>query len=216
MSASGACLSTAIFAAAALLGRPYMQIMVSGQAAVGVVVSTVQLVSAVISVWGASPEAIAAFIADDGIGEGVAEEQAAQIFFGVSVLFMASTLAAHLWLTRQPLYKSTVGHTDMHKPQATIEDTEERRGLIAAVGPSASPSDSASDVLRVFKANVIFMFSVAYIFMVTLVRTPICCVRVILSVLARLYILPSQFRCYRQIRMCTHSFFLLSTSWHSV
>jgi len=192
-----------------------MQIMVSGQAAVGVVVSTVQLVSAAISVWGASPEAIAAFIAGGGIGEGVAEEQAARIFFGVSVLFMASTLTAHLWLTRQPLYKSIVGRAGLHKPQATIEDTDEHRGLIA-VGPSASPSDSAPDVLRVFKANFIFMFSAAYTFTATLVRTPICCVRVILIVLTRPYTLPSQFRCYRQIRMCTRSFLPLSTSWHSM
>jgi len=210
MSASGACLSTAIFAAAALLGRPYIQIMVSGQAAVGVVVSTVQLVSAAISVWGASPKTAAG-----GIGEGVAEEQAARIFFGVSILFMASTLAAHLWLTRQPLYKSTVGRADMHKPQPTIEDTDERRGLLA-VRPSVSLSDAASDVLQVFKANFIFMFSVACTFVVTLVRTPICCVRVILIVLTRPYTLPSQFRCYRQIRMCTRSFLPLSTSWHSM
>ncbi|KAL4081983.1 nucleoside transporter-domain-containing protein [Scleroderma yunnanense] len=168
MSAAGACLSTAIFAGAALLGRSYMQAMVSGQAAVGVVVSVVQLISSAISVWDATPEDIATFIAYDGAAEGVAEEQAAQIFFGVSVLFMASTLATHIWLTRQPLYKSTVGLMDMHKPQGSIEDTEERHGFASGV----SPSDSWSDVLRVLNANLIFMFSIAYTFIVTLAVFP--------------------------------------------
>ena len=215
MSTAGACLSTSIFAAVALLGRPYMQIMVSGQAAVGVVVSTVQLVSAAISVWGTSPEAIATFIADGGIGEGVAEQRAARMFFGVSVLFMASTSVAHLWLTRQPVYKETVGHADMHKHQDTIEDTEEDYGFIT-IGSGASPSDSVSDVLRVFKANFVFMFSVGYIFAVTLVRTPNCYVNLVLIFLARLYTLLSRLRCYRQIRMCIPFSLPPFISWHSM
>ncbi|KAI6034106.1 nucleoside transporter-domain-containing protein [Pisolithus microcarpus] len=172
MSASGVYLSTAVYAGAALLGGPYMQSTVSGQAAIAVIVSTVELISSSLSVWGASPEAIATFIAEDGIGDGKTEESAARVFFGVSVLFMASTFVASVWLTKQPLYKSTVGILD-HQPKAPegTEDDEERHGLATSTQsiPLSSPS---LDLWQVFKANFSFMLSTAYTFIATLAIFP--------------------------------------------
>ncbi|KAI6047060.1 nucleoside transporter-domain-containing protein [Pisolithus marmoratus] len=172
MSASGVYLSTAVYAGAALLGGPYIQSTVSGQAAIAVIVSTVELISSTLSVWGASPEAIATFIAEDGVGDGKTEESAARIFFGASVLFMAFVFAASVWLTKQPLYKSTVGLLDHQlKASEVAEDDEERHGLVSSRQIISSPSPS-SDLWRVFKTNLSFMFSTAYIFITTLAIFP--------------------------------------------
>ncbi|KIN95721.1 hypothetical protein M404DRAFT_165111 [Pisolithus tinctorius Marx 270] len=172
MSASGVFLSTSVYAGAALLGSPYMQSTVSGQAAIAVIVSTVELISSTLSVWGASPETIATFIAEDGIGDGKTEESAARIFFGVSVLYMAFTFAASVRLTKQPLYKSTVGLLD-HQPKASeiAEDDEERHRLVSGRQNISSPKPS-SDLWRVFKDNFPFMFSTAYTFIATLAIFP--------------------------------------------
>lgn len=55
--------------------------MISGQAAIAVVVSVVQVVTSASSVWGSTPEAIAAFISNDGIEDGTAEQDSARFFF---------------------------------------------------------------------------------------------------------------------------------------
>ncbi|KAI6105461.1 nucleoside transporter-domain-containing protein [Pisolithus sp. B1] len=145
---------------------------VSGQAAIAVIVSTVELISSSLSVWGASPEVIATFIAEDGVGDGKTEESAARIFFGISVLFMASTFAASVWLTKQPLYQSTVGILD-HQPKApeVAEDDEERHGFVTS-RQSISSYGPSSDLWQVFKANFSFMLSTSYTFIATLAIFP--------------------------------------------
>lgn len=170
MSAAGSYLQVSVYAGAALLGGAYMQATVAGQAAVAVAVSIVQLVSSAVSVWDASRQDIATFISEGGIGDGKAEELSARSFFGVSVLFMTLTFVAYMWLTKQPSYKTSVGTLERNSKleDARDGDAEERLELVS-VGKS-TPTNEASEAWRVFTANITFMFSVTYVFIVTLVR----------------------------------------------
>ncbi|KIJ70470.1 hypothetical protein HYDPIDRAFT_78688 [Hydnomerulius pinastri MD-312] len=170
LAACAAYLSTAVYAGAALFGGSYLQYVLSGQAAVAVAVSAVQVASSAVSVWGSTPNTIAAFIAGGGATDGKAEEVAARIFFGVSIVFSGFTFAAYTWLTRQPVYKATVGVLEQQYKIGS-EDVEERRGLVSH-GPSSAISDPKTHALRVLKENFIFMFSIAYVFVVTLAVFP--------------------------------------------
>ncbi|KAF8843172.1 hypothetical protein BDN67DRAFT_897852 [Paxillus ammoniavirescens] len=170
LAVSAGYLATSVYAEAALLGTSHLQTVMSGQAAVAVAVSAVQVASSAVSVWGSTPSTIATFVASGGAGDGQAEEMAARIFFGVSTVFLAFTLAAYTWLTRQPAYMLTVGHLEQHH-KGRDGDAEELRGLIGS-GPDNVPSDPRMHVLGVLKENFIFMFSIAYVYVVTLAVFP--------------------------------------------
>ncbi|KAF9222057.1 hypothetical protein BS17DRAFT_232536 [Gyrodon lividus] len=170
LAVSAGYLATAVYAGAALLGASYLQTAMSGQAAIAVAVSAVQVASSAVSVWGSTPSSIAAFVASGGAGDGLAEEMAARIFFGVSTVFLAFTLVAYTWLTGQPVYKSTVGILEQYN-EVGDGDAEELRGLMEGE-PGSPPSSPNVHVLRVLKENFIFMFSVAYVFVVTLAVFP--------------------------------------------
>ncbi|KAF8138672.1 nucleoside transporter-domain-containing protein [Boletus edulis] len=141
---------TAVYAGAALLGAPYLQTVISGQAAVAVAVSVVQVVSTLISLWGSSPEPGSMKVTMANAGDDQAEEIAARIFFGVSTIFLCIILAAYAWLTRQPFYKSVISTLEPHYETG---DIDERTGLVEDDRRN-SPTDK----------NVTFMFSIAYVF----------------------------------------------------
>ncbi|KAF9247133.1 nucleoside transporter-domain-containing protein [Melanogaster broomeanus] len=167
LAVSAGYLGTAVYAGAALFGTSYLQTVISGQAAVAVAVSAVQVASSAISVWGSTPSSIAAFVASGGAEDDQAEGIAARIFFGVSTVFLAFTLVAYTWLTRQPAYRSTAGLLEQHR-KAGDEDSEELCGLM----DGGVPSSPNVHVLRVLKENFIFMFSISYVFVVTLAVFP--------------------------------------------
>ncbi|KAF8132027.1 nucleoside transporter-domain-containing protein [Boletus edulis] len=164
-------LCTAVYAQAALLGASALQFMLSGQAAIGVVVSSVQVASSVIAIWGSSPKSVStvAMRANDRT-----EETAARIFFGVSAVFLCITLVVYTRLMRQPFHKPVTGAMNHHPGDGT---PDERIGLIADQRRIAS-TDSNSHVYRVFGKNLIFMFSIAYVFVVTLAVYPAITARV--------------------------------------
>ena len=100
-----------------------------------------------------------------------AEALAARIFFGISAVFLCITLGSFTWLTRQPLYKSVTRALEQHH-RAGVAD--EHSGLL--VDNSRSPSSAPnSDIYQVFRQNLVFMFSIAYVFVVTLVSVSHCC-----------------------------------------
>lgn len=154
-------LCTSVYAGAALLGASFLQTVLSGQAAIAVAVSAVQVASSIIGLWGSSPGSASMEDSRDG----QAEEIAARIFFGVSAIFLGITFAAYFWLTRQPFYKSAISTLE---PHCGVEDTEERARLVAGDRRNSSTVPN-SHVYQVFKRNLVFMFSVAYVFAVTLV-----------------------------------------------
>ena len=155
-------LCTAVFAGAAILGASFLQTVLAGQAAVGVAVSAVQLLSSVISLSGSSPNSGTTVVIEGADGE--AEAMAARIFFGVSTVFLGVTLVAYAWLAREPFYKSV---TDVLEQHRQVASPEELTGLVT--NDSRSSTGNNSNVVRVCKQNWMFMFSIMYVFMVTLV-----------------------------------------------
>lgn len=138
--------------------------MLSGQAAIAVAVSAVQVVSAMISLWGSSSKSVTTEVIRAEGSDTEPEAIAARIFFGISAIFLGVTLVAYTWLTRQPSYKSVINALERHRE---VGDAEEHTGLVA--DDSRNPlTGTKSHVFRVFKQNWIFMFSVAYVFAVTL------------------------------------------------
>ena len=148
---AGSYLQTAVVAVASLFGSATMQAVMAGQAFVGVVVSTVQLLSAATSVR-ASASAREANLEYD---EGAAEARAAALFFGLSTLFLLATIGAQSWLVRMPEYKAVMRPLEHTKRN----DEAEHSGL---------PQEKGR-ILRVAKANIGYEVAVGYVFTVTLV-----------------------------------------------
>ncbi len=163
--AAGSYLQTAVVAVASLFGPSAMQAVMSGQAAVAVVISGVQVLSAAASVRGSKPEAVAS--------PSEPEEQSAFIFFGLSTVFLVVCAFVHSWLISLPAYKSVVSQT-MSRERL---DTAEGAGLLEESGngdeydQQHGKRDQKNQVVRIAKANGIFNFAVGYVFVVTLVST---------------------------------------------
>ncbi|KAJ6510187.1 nucleoside transporter-domain-containing protein [Mycena vitilis] len=163
--ALGAYLQTAIIVIASLFGPACVQALMSGQAAVAVAVSSVQVFSALASVWGQSRESIAAYVSD-----GEPEERSALIFFSLSTVFLIVSAAAHGWLVTMPAYTAVAGSLDHQKVISEAGNSDELRGLVST-GRNES-SDEKGQILRVAKANVVYEVAVCYVFVVTLAVFP--------------------------------------------
>lgn len=134
----------------------------SGQAAVAVAVSGVQVVSAAVSVWG-KPRTFQ--------GDGTAEERSAFAFFTLSTLFLVVSAGAHTWLVRMPVYERIAAPLERQKMKTIGMDAheDERLGLIST-GHGNSFAHGRANALRVAKLNISYEVAVAYVFVVTLVR----------------------------------------------
>jgi hypothetical protein len=134
--------------------------MVSGQAAAAVVISGVQVVSAVASVWGKPRQQV--------VSDGSAEERSAFIFFSLSTLFLAATAVLHRWMVRTPVYQRVAAALEKQpKELPSRVDREEILGLMAPhVG---NIKNDTSEALRVAKQNASYEVAVAYVFGITLV-----------------------------------------------
>lgn len=160
--ALGSYLQTSVIAVASLFGPTAVQAMMSGQAAVAVAVSGVQVLSAVASTWGEAKSSAAAAAA-----EREAEESSAFIFFSLSTLFLLATALAQRWLMTMPAYRAVAGALEpSHKTDADDETREESQGL---VGDRNDGPVEKNSILRVAKANLTYEIAVAYVFVVTLV-----------------------------------------------
>jgi equilibrative nucleoside transporter 1/2/3 len=157
--AAGSFLQTAVTAEAALFGPSAMQALMSGQAAVGVAVSAVQLLSAYGSVRGAlpSPSADGTVVVESAEDDGSAAASA-RAFFALSTVFLLATVGAHAWLVRLPAYASL---TDTSR--GVREDPDEH---------VVSSKDQRSQIMRVARANWVYEVAVALVFTVTLVQRP--------------------------------------------
>lgn len=159
--AAGSYLQTAVVAIASLFGPTAMQSVMSGQAAVGVVVSGVQVLSAAASIHGAR---IAAANAEP-YDAGAAEARSAFLFFGLSTIFLIATIGAHAWLVRMPAYQLVVAPFE----QAKLQGQHRGAGMLGSAGGDDAASEKGR-ILRVAKTNVLYEVAVAYVFLVTLVR----------------------------------------------
>ncbi len=156
--ALGSYLQTSCIAIASLFGPTAVQPMMSGQAAVAVAVSGVQVLSAIASTWNEQVDA-------NGVptgGHGEAAERSAFVFFLLSTLFLLVSAGCMAWLVSMPAYKAVAGA--LEKP-VKFEDDEETTGLV-----SRGHHEPSSSNLHIFKTNIVYHIAVAYVFVVTLVR----------------------------------------------
>jgi solute carrier family 29 (equilibrative nucleoside transporter), member 1/2/3 len=192
--ALGSYLQTAVIAIASQFGPTAVQAMMSGQAAVAVIVSSVQVLSAFTSTFGENRV--------PSLQGQQAEEKAALAFFGLSTIFLVFTIFVQRRLSSLPAYKTLVGSLEVDQPVITsLSDSHE--GMI--LQPRSKLLQDIQNVLRVAKVNVIFEFAVAYVFIVTLV----CLVLLWCSCFHRTHRLSSLLSRYlflRQIHMCTPYF----------
>ncbi|PPR03830.1 hypothetical protein CVT26_000828 [Gymnopilus dilepis] len=161
---AGAYLQTSVIAVASLFGPRAVQSVMSGQAAVAVAVSGVQVISAYASVHG-KPRTF--------VGDGSAEERSARWFFSLSTLFLLFSLVAHTWMVRTPIYQHVAASLETErKVQGDAGHDEERRGLVSGHAHTSSLSSDRANSIRVAKLNVIYEIAVAYVFVVTLAVFP--------------------------------------------
>ena len=156
-------LSIPVYAGAALFGTSFLQAVLSGQGATGVVVSAVQVVSSMIALWGSSSKYVSIETIRAEGREDQVEEIAARIFFGVSAICLGIVLIAYAWLARQSFYRTIT--SGQHR---RIGDPDERTALVADHRRNFWTEPNLQ-VYQVFRQNLIFMFSLAYVFAVTLV-----------------------------------------------
>ncbi|KAH9927120.1 nucleoside transporter-domain-containing protein [Epithele typhae] len=165
--AAGSYLQTAVVAIAALFGPAAMQAIMSGQAAVAVVISGVQVLSALASVRPGDANASAEELAAEQAGPA---ERSAFIFFGLSTVFLVVCVAVQMYLVSLPVYKTVTGARRRHGSEGASllasddEDADMRRELRRV--------DGKGQVTRVAKQNATFNFAVAYVFVVTLAVFP--------------------------------------------
>ncbi|KAI0637927.1 nucleoside transporter-domain-containing protein [Trametes polyzona] len=157
--AAGSYLQTAVVAVASLFGPVAMQAVMSGQAAVAVAISGVQVMSALASVRNTRPK--------ETIAASEPEAQSAFIFFGLSTIFLLICAAMQMWLISLPAYKAVVSRAAAHSRRGTQEGT----GLLeeSESGDRAyRKANEKSQVIRLAKTNGIYNIAVAYVFVVTL------------------------------------------------
>ncbi|KAL0580906.1 hypothetical protein V5O48_001100 [Marasmius crinis-equi] len=163
--AFGSYLQTSVIAVASRFGHSAVQSMLSGQAAVAVAVSTVQVLSAAASVDSeATPNG--ASVARDR----EPEERAAFMFFGLSTIFLLAAAAAQWWLVRLPQYYIVAGSLEGGRDQGHGGDADETRGLVSE--GRTDPAREKASITRIAKTNIIYEIAVCYVFMVTLAVFP--------------------------------------------
>jgi len=165
MAAAASYLSTSVYAGASVLGTSFLQPVLTGQAAIAVAVSAVQVASSMIALWVSSPKIVLTDIMRADSRDSQAEEIAARIIFGIGAIFLCITLVAYLWLTRQPFYKLVASTLEQYRK---FGDPDELTVLVTDHRRNAS-TVTTSHVYQVFRKNSIFMFSLAYVFIVSLV-----------------------------------------------
>jgi equilibrative nucleoside transporter 1/2/3 len=167
LAAAGAYLQTSVLAIASLFGPTVLQSLMSGQALVAVILSTLQLISATSSLHTSNA-------ANAGPADGVAETKSARLFFGIAALFLFLCGVANAWMTRLPSFRAVVpideGEPWMRRRLSISADI--RSPVIGGPHKSASDSKALWDrILGIAHRNITYEFAIAYVLMVTLVSS---------------------------------------------
>ncbi|KZO94918.1 hypothetical protein CALVIDRAFT_538685 [Calocera viscosa TUFC12733] len=164
LASAGSYTSNAIVALASIFGPMAMQAVMSGQAAIGVLVSLVQLTSAWLSIAGsgASPAGAA---------------RSAFGFFGVGVVFLIGCLFSHGWLTSlrvyaramEPWVNGTVGSST---PALQGEEGETTIGESVESTVTLGQKRDVRTLWKVARKNLTYNLAVGYVFIITLAVFP--------------------------------------------
>jgi solute carrier family 29 (equilibrative nucleoside transporter), member 1/2/3 len=137
-----------------------MQPLMSGHAAVGVLVSLIQVFST-----GVGLRAGIASGETDVDDENASAARATRVFFGLSTLFLVFAIGAHAWLVTMPEYKAVV--VPFEAKMGVIGVDEEREALVGG-GVVNRLQEKRSRIIEVAKMNVEYNFAGACVFIVTL------------------------------------------------
>lgn len=176
---------SAVFAVASIFGPKAIQAVMTGQAAVAVVVNLVQLASVTNSIRSVNPAPALRLVALMPIGTAfvsgrTAEETSSFVCLAFATCLLGVSYVSHRWLVRTAEYKSLIAPLEMRVLE--VPQVEERQALLTSSRLSASESglgwtggvESATErIIRVAKANVVFEVAIAYVFIVTLVSPSI-------------------------------------------
>jgi len=136
---------------------------VSGQAAVAVVISLIQVISTALSL----DDKLVERTEEEGRA---AEENSASLFFFVTTLVMLVALLTHAYLVRMPIYRNVAAPFEA----GNVIETEEEQGLMTHTVDSLREIEPVLpiDPREVAKSNMAYNLSIAFVFVVTLVREP--------------------------------------------
>ena len=143
-----------------------MQAVVSGQAAVGVAVSAIQLLSALATVK-TSPAGVTI------MEERAAETRSAFVFFALSTVFYIFSAGAYAWLTRRPEYREVKGSIRARRISLSLSQSLTADGEGASLVSGRLRDVTSSPIARTIamvRTNLAFNFTVGWVFMITLVR----------------------------------------------
>ncbi|KAK1226030.1 hypothetical protein PQX77_010989 [Marasmius sp. AFHP31] len=162
----GSYLQTSVIAVASRFGHSAVQSTLSGQAAVAVAVSTVQVLSAAASLGSeATPNGVST------IRDKEPEERAAFLFFGLSTIFLLASAAAQWWLVRLPQYYTVAGSLEIDRHRVHGGGNADEVRALVSEGRS-DPLNEKASIIRVCKRNVVYEIAVGYVFIVTLAVFP--------------------------------------------
>jgi solute carrier family 29 (equilibrative nucleoside transporter), member 1/2/3 len=139
-----------------------LQALVSGQAAIGVAVSAIQLLGAFASV----NTSVAGITMAD---EKTAEARSAFVFFFLSTVFYIFSAGAYAWLMRRPEYRDVKDGRRPRRISLSMSQSGEGTGLVSGRPKDAAPNPFARTIAMI-KTNLAYNFTVAWVFAVTLVR----------------------------------------------
>lgn len=158
----GSYLQCSVIQVASLFGPVAVSATMQGQAAVAVVVSGIQVISAIGSIWTEDNDP-SSKAAPEG---GDPASRSASVFFTISALFMVATMAGHTWLANTPDYQSVTAPLERRKyGGGTVGETT---GLVSR--GRDEHDDHKSRLFRILKVNALYEIAVALVFTVTLVR----------------------------------------------
>ncbi|KZT62152.1 hypothetical protein CALCODRAFT_426720 [Calocera cornea HHB12733] len=164
LASAGSYTSNALVALASIFGPMAMQSVMSGQAAIGVLVSLVQLISAWLSLAGSGSTPAGA--ARSAFG-----------FFGVGVIFLIGCLFSHGWLTSlrvyaramEPWMNGTVGN---NTPALQGEEGETTIGESVESTVTMGQKRDVRTLWKVARKNLTYNLAVGYVFIITLAVFP--------------------------------------------
>ena len=147
---------------ASLFGAPAMQAVVSGQAAVGVAVSAIQLLSAFASVNNSTAGVVA-------MVEKAAEARTAFIFFALSTVFYLFSAGAYAWLMRTPEYRELREDPGSRRISLSMSQNFTVDGEGTGLVSGRSKQTAFARMMAMIKTNLAYNFTAGWVFAVTLV-----------------------------------------------
>ncbi|KZT12879.1 uncharacterized protein LAESUDRAFT_640138 [Laetiporus sulphureus 93-53] len=160
---AGSYLQTAVVAVASLFGHRAMQAVMSGQAAVGVIISGVQVLSAAASTRIApSPQVDVVALSR------TAEENSAALFFGLSTVFLVLTQFAQAWMTKLPGYRTLLARSRSRVRPPPVDSGEIPDETHTLTAGGRKTMNGRVQMLRLVRLNLPYNIAVAYVFVITL------------------------------------------------